>query len=45
MVASVSKNTNILLTNDQDVNSTKAKKAKELGIDIWNVKHLDSYIS
>lgn len=45
VVGSVSKNTNILLTNDQDVNSTKAKKAKELGIDIWNETNLDSYIS
>ena len=35
VVGSVSKNTNVLLTNDSQSNSSKAKKARDLGVEVW----------
>ena len=42
--SSVSKNTFAVITNDPDTNSSKMKKAKELGISVWSEKDLYSYL-
>lgn len=42
--SSVSSNTFALVTNDSDSTSSKMKKAKELGISIWNEKELYSFL-
>ena len=34
--SSVSKNTSAVVTNDTDSTSSKMKKAKDLGLEIWN---------
>ena len=39
--SAVSKNTNVLITNDPESTSSKAKKARELGIDIWTENQLE----
>lgn len=44
VVGSVSKNTNILLTNETEAKSSKYKKALDLGIDIINEEKLNSLI-
>ena len=42
---SVSKNTFALICNDKDSNTGKSKKAKDLGIVVWNEEELLEYIS
>jgi DNA ligase (NAD+) len=42
VVGSVSKNTSVLITNDADSGSSKAKKAKQLGIPIWSENELEN---
>jgi DNA ligase (NAD+) len=42
--SAVSKNTSVLITNDPDSNSSKAKKARELGIEIWTELQLEEKI-
>ena len=44
VVGSVSKNTSVLLTNDQDTSSSKALKAKELGVKIWTELQLEDQL-
>ena len=41
VVGSVSKNTSVLITNDADSGSSKAKKAKQLNVTIWSELELE----
>jgi DNA ligase (NAD+) len=44
LVGSVSKKTSVLLTNESQSSSSKAKKALDLGIDIWDEAHFRAKI-
>ena len=41
---SVSKNTFALICNDKDSNTGKSKKAKDIGVNVWNEDDLLEYI-
>lgn len=43
--SAVSKNTDVLVTNDPESNSSKAKKARELGIKIWTELELSNQMN
>ena len=45
VVGSVSKNTSVLLTNDSQSSSSKAKKARELGVSVWGEKEFMAKIN
>ncbi len=45
LASSVSKNTHAVVTEEPDSGSTKMKKARELGVKIWNEQHLKDAIA